>query len=182
MTAPAKETDLTNRIAHLEDRAAIQECMLRYTRGMDRRDRALLRSAYHDGAIDNHVGYVGEVEGFIDWAFAYHSTQTRYQHYLHNHTVEIDGDIAHAETYYLFIGTDRKPANHMTLSGGRYVDRLERREGRWAIVERVCVVEWMNETTATTTSEFFAMLSPVQTATHDREDPSYLRPLMVSGR
>ncbi len=46
----------------------------------------------------------------------YHSTQTRYQHYLLNHTVELDGDEAHAETYYLFVGTDREPANHMTLS------------------------------------------------------------------
>ena len=47
----------------------------------------LLRSAYHDGAVDDHVGFVGEVDEFIDWAFAYHSTQTRYQHYLLNHTV-----------------------------------------------------------------------------------------------
>jgi len=180
MTAQAKETELLDRIARLEDRAAIEDCMVRYSRGMDRRDRPLLRSAYHDGAIDNHVGYVGEVEGFIDWAFAYHSTQTRYQHYLHNHTVEIDGDVAHAETYYLFIATDGEPLNHMTRSGGRYVDRLERRDGRWAIAERVCVVEWM-ETTATTTSEFFAVLSAVQSATHDRKDPSYLRPLVVSG-
>ncbi|WP_342744708.1 hypothetical protein [Mycolicibacterium vulneris] len=41
--------------------------------------------------------------------------------------MDVDGDEAHAETYYLFIGTDREPANHMTVSGGRYVDRLERR-------------------------------------------------------
>ena len=101
-------------------------------RGMDRRDRTLLRSAYHDGAVDDHVGFVGEVDDFIEWAFAYHSTQTRYQHYMLNHTAEVNGDEAHAETYYFFVGTDREPPNHLTLAGGRYVDRLERRDGRWA--------------------------------------------------
>lgn len=100
--------------------------MERYARGIDRQDRVLLRSAYYDGAVDDHVGFVGEVDDFIDWALAYHGSQTRYQHYLLNHTADIDGDQAHAETYYLFVGTDREPANHLTVSGGRYVDRLER--------------------------------------------------------
>jgi hypothetical protein len=92
------DAELTERISRLEDRAAVQDCMLRYARGIDRRDREILRSAYHDGAVDDHVGFIGAVDDFIDWAFAYHSTQTRYQHYLLNHNVEIDGDEAHAET------------------------------------------------------------------------------------
>ena len=118
--------ELQERIARLEARTEIRDCIERYARGMDRRDREILRSAYHDGAVDDHVGFVGEVEDFIDWAFAYHSTQTRYQHYLLNHTADIDGDEAHAETYYLFVGTDREPANpvsytHLTLPTNREV-------------------------------------------------------------
>ena len=151
--------------------------MQRYARGIDRQDRALLRSAYHDGAVDDHVGFVGVVDDFIDWALAYHRTQTRYQHYLLNHTVDIDGDEAHAETYYLFIGTDREPANHMTISGGRYVDRLERRDGRWAIVARVCVVELMDESQSQLTEQARAMVPGTRTARHDTADPSYDRPL-----
>ncbi|MGD1110313.1 MAG: nuclear transport factor 2 family protein, partial [Mycobacterium sp.] len=115
------DTELREQVNRLTDRAEIYDCMQRYARGIDRRDRALLRSAYHDGAVDDHVGFVGAVDDFIDWALAYHSTQTRHQHYLLNHTVDIDGGVAHAETYYLFVGTDREPANHMTISGGRYV-------------------------------------------------------------
>jgi hypothetical protein len=117
------DSELAAKVRELADRAEIHECMMRYARGMDRRDREVLRSAYHDGAVDDHVGFVGEVDDFIDWAFAYHGTQTRYQHYLLNHTADITGDTAHAETYYLFVGTDREPANHITNSGGRYVDR-----------------------------------------------------------
>ncbi len=174
------DPELLDAVRRLNDRAEIRDCIDRYARGMDRRDRNLLRSAYHDGAIDDHVGFVGEVDDFIDWAFAYHSTQTRYQHYLLNHTAEVGGDEAHAETYYLFTGTDRERANHMTISGGRYVDRLERRDGRWAIVARVCVVEWITESTSSITDEVVGMLSAAQTATKDRTDPSYSRPLVVA--
>ena len=175
------DAGLQDRIARLEARAEIRDCIERYARGMDRRDREILRSAYHDGAVDDHVGFVGEVDDFIDWAYAYHSTQTRYQHYLLNHTADIDGDEAHAETYYLFVGTDKEPANHLTLSGGRYVDRLERRNGRWAIVDRVCVVEWNAESTSLITEEVIAMMSgTMKLPTHDTSDPSYARPLAAT--
>lgn len=174
------ESDLAERISRLEAQAEIRDCMMRYSRGIDRQDRELLRSAYHDGAIDDHVGFVGEVDDFIDWALAYHSTQTRYQHYMLNHTAEVDGDEAHAETYYLFVGTDREPANHMTLAGGRYIDRLERRDGRWAIVDRVCVAEFTAESTSQITEEVIAMLPGVRHASHGSDDPSYARPLSAA--
>jgi hypothetical protein len=160
------EEELREQVRRLADRAEIRDCML--------------RSAYHDGAIDDHVGFVGEVDDFIDWALAYHRTQTRYQHYLLNHTADIDGDEAHAETYYLFIGTDREPANHMTVSGGRYVDRLERRDGRWAIVDRVCVVEFMSDLQSLLTEEVIAMVPGTRIAQHGVTDPSYDRPLAAS--
>ncbi len=168
------------RLQELCDRADIHDCIGRYARGMDRRDRALLRSAYHDDAIDEHVGFVGGVDEFIEWAFAYHRTQTRYQHYLLNHTAEIDGDEAHAETYYLFVGTDREPANHLSINGGRYVDRLERRDGRWAIVARVCMVEWHTESTSLITDETMTMLAGILTVAHDSSDTSYHRPLTIA--
>ena len=91
------DSDLVAEVRRLNARAEIRDCIGRYARGVDRRDRELLRSAYHDGAIDDHVGFVGEVDDFIDWAFAYHSTQTRYQHYLLNHTADVVDDTAHAE-------------------------------------------------------------------------------------
>ena len=97
-----------DRMAKLDallDRAEILDCIHRYTRGMDRLDRELVRSAYHDGAIDEHGGFVGPVGDFLDWAFAYHARQVRHQHYVTNSSVELDGDAAHAETYYAAFGT-----------------------------------------------------------------------------
>ena len=171
---------LQTRLQEMIDREDIHACMVRYARGMDRRDRDLLRSAYHDGAIDDHVGFVGLVDDFIDWAFAYHSTQTRHQHYLLNHSADIGGDEAHAETYYLFVGTDREPENHLTINGGRYVDRLERRDGRWGITARVCMVEWHFESSTLITSETMEFLAGLQTNARDRTDTSYIRPLAIT--
>ena len=168
------------RFQELCDRADILDCMYRCARGMDRMDRELLRSAYHDDADDDHVGFVGLVDDFIDWAFAYHATQTRHQHYLMNHTVDIAGDEAHSKTYYVFVGTDRDPDKPLIISGGRYVDRLARRDGRWAIVAQVCLVEWQSESTSLLPLDAIAFLDSVQTVSRDSRDNSYDRPLNIT--
>ncbi|MEJ0045195.1 MAG: nuclear transport factor 2 family protein [Rhodospirillales bacterium] len=83
--------------------------MHRYTRGVDRADRELMLSAYHEDAKDEHgVANLGAA-AFVDWAINWHGEfQTRHQHIVTNHTVELDGDIAHSETYYTFWGINRE--------------------------------------------------------------------------
>jgi SnoaL-like domain len=173
------DTQANAKVQELADRAEILDCMHRYARGMDRFDRELVRSAYHDDAIDDHAMFVGVVDDFLDWAFAYHEGQTRHQHYLMNHTVDLDGDEAHAETYYLFVGTDRDPSAPLRVVGGRYVDRLERRAGRWAIAARVCLVEWQTEASSGLSQPALEFLAAIGTVARDRTDASYDRPLVV---
>jgi hypothetical protein len=163
----------------LLDRAEILDCIHRYARGMDRLDRELARSAYHDGAIDEHGGFVGPVDGFLDWAFAYHAGQVRHQHFVMNHTSELNGDEAHAETYYVFVGTDRDPDAPLYVVGGRYVDRFERRGGRWGIAARVCLVEWQTNLASGLPAEAFEFMATIGTMARDRSDTSYERPLRV---
>jgi hypothetical protein len=164
----------------LLDRTEILDCIHRYTRGMDRLDRALVRSAYHDGAVDEHVGFIGVVDDFIDWTFQYHSAQIRHQHYVMNHSVELNGDVAHTETYYLFVGTDREPMDGpLLLVGGRYIDRLERRAGRWGIAVRNCSVEWQTSVATGLPQAAFEILSEMSTVARDRSDTSYDRPLAL---
>ena len=139
------DTQLMTKVQELADRAEILDCLHRYTRGMDRLDRELARSAYHDDAIDIHLTIVATVDAFLDWAFKYHAKQSCHQHYITNHTVELDGDTAHAETYYLFVGSYPNDERPVTVAGGRYIDRLERRDGRWAIAARVCTAEWEHQ-------------------------------------
>jgi len=170
--------DHTNarRLSDIADRAEILDCLNRYARGMDRHDRDLARSAYHDDAIDDHLGFSGPVDDFLDWAFTYQERGVRHQHYIGNHLAEIDGDSAHAETYFFFVASPPDDDAPLSIYGGRYIDRLERRDGRWSIVVRRLLVEWA---TSADSSLPVGDLGVGGHIARDRTDCSYQRPLEV---
>ncbi len=163
-------------IRRLLDKEAIREALLRYTRGIDRHDDELMAAAYHPDATDDHGAYIGGPEGFIRHANGTHSKNwTVHHHFISNQTIDIEGDSAHAETY--FLATLRRKTGPIDIVAGRYVDRLERRDGRWAIAARACLVEWNGELAATqTTMDPNLFLH----GTWDKTDPSYQRPLTLN--
>ncbi len=165
-------------VRELYDRQAIRDCLMRYSRGIDRLDRELLVSAYHDDAIDDHGLFVGPAVDFADWAIAVHrKAHHTTQHIITNHNCELDGDVAHAETYWMFAGMNAEGPPLM-ISGGRYIDRFERRGERWAIALRKCVSDWRGSP-----GESFlppAAREAMNAGAHwsrDRADVSYDRPL-----
>lgn len=185
--------DIMTRMRDLLDRDAIHQCVHRYARGVDRFDRELILSAFHSDCLDEHGKFVGLPEEFADWALAQHgAAHQSHQHCLLNHACEVDGDTAHAETYFLFVSMNRagKP---LTLGGGRYIDRFERRDGEWRIAARVTLRDWsmMDEIADTSDLSAFtstrASLSEAERAfmnagrgpARDRSDPSYDRPLRI---
>jgi hypothetical protein len=169
--------DLVAFVREQADRQAILDCLHRYTRGVDRHDRALMLSAYHPDAWDDHGVAAGTAADFVDWAINWHHEfQTRHQHIITNHTVEIDGDTAHGETYYIFWGINRQ--GPPTLAFGRYIDRFEKRGGRWAIAYRVCINEHNTEgKAAQLPPEWQQMVESTGPNTRSKEDASYIRPL-----
>jgi hypothetical protein len=176
MSSQATQPDL--RI--LQDRQAILDCIHRYCRGVDRFDRDLVLSVYHSDAIDDHGVFVGPPADFADWAFAYHREhQHLTQHIVTNHNCELDGDSAHTETYWMLAAMNKQGAP-LSLSGGRYIDRFERRAGRWAIAARRCTIEWYGRPG----EEAFpaALLATYATPSRDRNDPSYERPMTIDPR
>jgi len=173
------DDDLRARIQRLEDRQDIHDCLIRYSRGVDRLDRAMLLSAYHPDAIDDHGMFVGPPDEFADWVFALHSRiNARTQHYIINHYCELDGDVAHTETYYLtgFTDPEDRPLHN---SGGRYVDRFERRNGRWAIAARKCLSEWRGAPGSKTLWCDGDPRYAVHQSARDPSDASYERPLTI---
>ncbi len=160
----------------MRDRQDIYDCMMCYCRGIDRFDRAIIRSAYHDDAVDDHGSFVGPVEGFLDYAFNLHGTlQRRTQHMIVNHMCDLDGDTAHTESYYIFRSLNVAEPWHSTISG-RYIDRLEKREGRWGIVARICTVDIRDigwDPNGDHLDGHHAITS------RDQDDPSYMRPLII---
>lgn len=174
------QEELVATVRHLKDRQEIHDVLVRYCRAVDRLDRELLLSCYHDDAIDDHAIFVGSREEFADWAFGLHERYQRVtQHVITNHSCEIDGNVAHTETYYMFAGMNTV-APPLTVCGGRYVDRFERRDGHWAIAQRMSLLEWEG-----VPGEIFVQREATGPAEHghhstrDRTDPSYRRPLQV---
>jgi len=129
------------RLQELLDRQDIHDCLVRFSRGMDRFDREVYLSAFWDDAEMAAGPYVGSVSGCWDWAIPMHEAgQIATHHSLLNVTYDIVGDVAHTETYYIFVGRNRNDTNWM--AGGRYVDRFERRGGEWRIALRTNAIEW----------------------------------------
>jgi hypothetical protein len=169
--------NLEAKVRELSDHQDILDCLHRYCRGVDRFDRELLLSVYHPDALDDHGAFVGSRDEFVDWALAYHAEhQISHHHMIFNPTIELQGDVAHSEVYWLFFGENKTKPN--TLAIGRYVDRFERRDGRWAIASRVCLSECVNDLQQTELPEAYrALLMGNGPSSRDRTDRSWDRPL-----
>lgn len=159
----------------LLDKEAVREVALRYTRGIDRHDDALLLSAYHPDASDDHGSFIGSGAAFVEYANRVHAQNwVCHQHYVTNQVIDLDGDTAHCESYFLAVL--KRPDGVCDMVGGRYVDRIDRRDGHWAVAERICMVEW-NVEAAPGAAAFDPSIFVA--GSWDRSDPSYTRPLRV---
>lgn len=164
---------LARDVRYLRDRADILDCMSRYTRGADRLDRNLLLSAYHEDATDDRGAFTGGREARIDWLLKFLETLGHTSHHISNFTIEIDGDVAHAESYVLTTLMP-KDGSTVTLGGARYIDRFERRCGEWRIAHRESVMDFSFTVPA-------GNLPPgALRGLRGPEDRSYARPLILS--
>ena len=183
--------ELVRTVTILQDRQAIHDCLMRYSRGVDRLDRELLLSVYHEDAIDDHGVFVGNPRQFADWVVAMHTkTHLSHQHCIFNTSVDLQGDTAHVESYYMFVGLNRT-GTPLAMSGGRYLDRFEKRNGRWAIAARLCVRDWapLAEVPKQLDQAALTVVKLDERTTHlmrsgaqvarDKTDPSYARPLTI---
>jgi ketosteroid isomerase-like protein len=163
-------------VQRLLDRQEISDCIHRYARGLDRHDDEVVLSCYWGDALDSHGPFTGDALEFVAWANDLHDSEWQgHQHHLTACNVELDGDVAHAETYVLGVLT-RKGGRLSDIAGGRYLDRLERRDGEWRIAARKVVVEWAGVLDG---ADARFGPAPFPDPTWDRSDPSYQRPLTV---
>lgn len=171
-------SDREKRIDELLDKQDIRECLARFSRGMDRFDKATYLSAFHDDAEMAAGSFVGSAADCWDWAVPMHEEgQILTHHSLLNNTLEIDGDTAHSETYYMFVARNRDES--LVMAGGRYIDRLEKRDGAWKIALRTNVIEWAGMPPAIPLP--FSDVPDIAengVSSRGKDDPSYQRPLI----
>jgi len=166
-------------VQYLKDRAAILDCIASHARGCDRHDVSLLTSNYHDDGIDEHGKMKIPGPEYAAWANAVHgATSQTHMHHITTHTCKIDGNEAHAESYVL-VALLAKEGKSATMMCGRYIDRLERRDGAWRLAVRRATVELAFAADASLLqSEFFRNQRFIK-GTRDRSDLSYERPLSI---
>jgi len=178
--------ELEKRVAQLEkqnrelmDRQAIHEIVMRFCRAVDRLDRELLLSCYHPNAIDDHGIFLGSAEELADWVLPMQKEhQIATQHCVTNHFCDLQGDVAHTESYYHCADMNRQ-GPPLLLCGGRYIDRFERLNDRWAIAARVHRMEWWGTPGDMKAPEKLDPQAENDVA-RDRYDPSYKRPLRIT--
>lgn len=128
----------------LLDKQACTELVYRFARGLDRVDEAIIRSVFHPDGTDHHGAFKGDVDAFVSWVMPTLATMERTQHVIGNILVEVSGDRAWSEAYFVAYHDMANAAGElirMTVAG-RYLDRFERRGGEWRIKHREFVSDW----------------------------------------
>jgi hypothetical protein len=174
VTIAAELEEVKAKLDHLLDRQAILDCINRYCRGLDRLDAQALADTFHPDAVDHHGRFIGHVPEFLKWGIAVEAQHLATQHHITCHLCEIDGSTAHTESYVFWVvrladGTTAQAA------GGRYIDRLEKRDGEWRVVLRRLLLDWKFEAP----SLWDGSKNAFPTGTRDRADPCYQRPLKL---
>lgn len=181
----ARLSSLEGQAQYLRDRNSILDVSRRYTRGVDRHDKDLVRDAFWSDASVSY-GTPMPVDEYSDWQERILRGYAAHQHHVTGQTVEIDGDTAHVESYVLSLFAPRDHSadqpgqatpgraamgEKTLLSSGRFVDRWERRGSEWriAVREYIADLELRGETVDLCATGCLARW--------DRTDLSYVRPL-----
>ncbi len=163
--------ELEREVAVLRAKQQIHEALMRYCRGVDRADADLIASAFHPDALSDHGLLVFE-GNTIGAALASIERAVRTSmHMVGNELIELDGDTAYVEAYFVsYSEVDRDGEPYLISRGARYVDRWERRDGEWRIAYRVVPGEW-NRVDAIV--ERIPNADSILATHHSREDAVY---------
>ena len=136
------DTGITPTLEQVADRLAIQDVLHLHCRGLDRLDKSAIESAYWPDAEVDYGSYMGSAHVFAGLVVgalgqAYELTL----HSLSNPLVTFSNNRAWSESSvhaaHLLQGTREE-----MLFYGRYLDKLEKRDGQWKILHRQVVIDW----------------------------------------
>ena len=129
----------TDPVQALVDRDEIHDVVMRYASGVDSRDMEAVRDCFApDCDVSRWGPALADRDAMIEYIRGvahFHTTM----HMMGNQFVEVGNDDGTVDSYAMLThhrdgrgGELRK----LDVSGSRYVERLERREGRWVITRR----------------------------------------------
>ncbi|HTQ73787.1 MAG TPA: nuclear transport factor 2 family protein [Burkholderiales bacterium] len=155
-------------LEELEARTAIEDCLKRFARAVDRQDWKAARAAYHDGAFDDHGFFKGPPDALLAHIAKLHEAQNHSMHLNTNVLIEFQAkDRAFVETYVLVL---QRFADRRVTASARYLDRFEKREGEWRVVHRTLV---FGDTVADAMAEPPKFPPEFTVQRHGMDDPLY---------
>lgn len=172
------ETGMVPGLEEVADRLAILEVVAMHSRGVDRASSEILKSCYWDDAEVDYGGYKGPAHPFCDMLPDAIKRYENTQHVLGNTLVEFEGEAATVESYvtaYHYLGQEEEPDTEMTYIG-RYLDRMEKRDGVWKISFRKIVMTWHQNALASADEERNPSLQPITRSSRYPEDPLFSFP------
>lgn len=132
-----------SRLELIADKLECSELVTRLARGIDRCDADTVRACFHADATDDHGAFKGTAEEFVKWVMPVLKSMKRTQHVIGQCLIEVDGDKAAGESHFVAHHTIATPdGDILMIAAGRYLDRLERRDGIWKISHRHAVYDW----------------------------------------
>ena len=133
-------------LKNLLDREAIRDCLARLARGEDRRDADLIRVCWWPDATYDYGVQNGDFSSYLDWVVPGAEAIRDTQHVLGQSVIELSGDTAQAETHVVSCHrVDMGAGDRDTCIGGRYLDRMEQRDGEWRIASRIMLYDWYQD-------------------------------------
>lgn len=160
---------LERHVRELRDRQEIADVLYNYMDCADRYDfDRMAETCFHEDGVFVSEQQRGSdpvpIREFFDWCRAPNGPVTGFiqtMHYLMNMMIKLNGDEALAQSHILVQHMISKDApdlplfpnlgkDYGLLGGSRYLDRFERRNGRWAISRRELQMEWNTQVAPST--------------------------------
>lgn len=135
--------EMNKKLAEMLDTHEIKAIAHRFARGLDRCDRGIIESCFHDDGMDDHGFFKGNAGEFCDWVMGELKKFKSSQHLITTQNSEVNGDSAVCESYfYAYHLLPTPDGTKDVIVAGRYVDTMEKRNGEWKISLRLATFDW----------------------------------------
>jgi hypothetical protein len=152
----------------------IHELIMGQARAIDRADVDLFKSLWFDDATVDVAGVQGSALAWVDEILDQTKDMKRMAHSVANEWIQLDGDTARSESYLIAFTTVATDDGNMdTLTGGRYLDAFEQRDGVWKYMHRAFVQDWEITQPSTDKSDDGMLATLTTRAGRFADDPVY---------
>lgn len=137
---------MAEELKHLLDRDKIRDCIARLARGEDRRDASAISACCWPDSTSDYGVFFGNFDEYLAWVVPGSPAIPVTQHVLGQSVIDLNGDTALVETQVISYHRVNMGAEERdTTIGGRYLDRMEKRNGEWRIAARTMLYDWFQD-------------------------------------